>query len=155
MSVSIVVMFRLYELLWWSIMQRIGMEEIRVTYSHFLSFCHPCTLSLCKKIRFRTYLRDRTKENSFSFAWITSYNDRTTKKWLYVTDVTAWLCEWLVFLPFLMFLMGKSFEKHRWIKIISVFIEIFFAKDEFHRMNLWLKTQSVSNMIDPVYRNLF
>jgi hypothetical protein len=67
----------------------VGMEEIRVThtvtYSHFLSFCHPCTLSLCKKIRFCTYLRDRTKENSFSFAWITSYNDRTTKKWLYLT----------------------------------------------------------------------
>jgi hypothetical protein len=58
----------------------LGMEEIQVTYSHFLLFCHPCPLSLCKKICFRTYLRNRTSEDPFSFAWITSYNDRTTKK---------------------------------------------------------------------------
>jgi hypothetical protein len=49
-----------------------------------------------QEIRFRTYLRDRTKENFFPFAWITSYDGGTTKKWLNVTDVTHKVIEALV-----------------------------------------------------------
>jgi hypothetical protein len=50
----------------------VGMEEIRVTFS----FCCYITLSIRGKIPFHTDVRDRTKENSFSFAYITTERKR-------------------------------------------------------------------------------
>jgi hypothetical protein len=52
-----------------------------VTYSHFfvaLSSLH--LISMQENSFSYVFKRDRTKENSFSSAWITSYNDRTAKK---------------------------------------------------------------------------
>ncbi len=87
-----------------------------------MSFCHPCTLSLFKKIRFCTHLRDGTKENSFSLAWITSYNDRTRKKWLYLTDVTR------IFLPSVLFISRTVFTCYILFNTIWWLINVFVNK---------------------------
>ncbi len=77
----------------------IGMEEIKVTHTITQSHTGHIETLFCRSVIHARYLyarkfvfvrifRDRTKENSFYFTWITSYNDRTTKECLYVTDVT-------------------------------------------------------------------
>ncbi len=51
------------------------MEEIRETCDTLratFSFCYYITLSIREKIRFHVDIRDKTKENSFSFACITT-----------------------------------------------------------------------------------
>jgi len=59
-------------------------EKIGVTHTpghckSLLSFCCDTMSSIRKEIHFHVHRRDRTEENEFSFAWMTSYHNRTTK----------------------------------------------------------------------------
>ncbi len=66
-------------------------RHLRIAYTPFLSFCDSFMSSVWEKIRFRAHIRDRTKENPFSFACTISYNSRMTNMTLCVcvTRITS------------------------------------------------------------------